>query len=524
MASQLKSSRVFGKRSVLALGFLLAGSTVAACGSSADVADESGVGTGGKNGTGSSNGTGGLVLGSGGGNSGSGSSSSSGGGSNSSGGSAQGGATYGGDVDYPDDITFDYDMGEGGSTSCASVTGTPQGVSRPIDIIFVIDNSGSMSDEIQEVEENIYDNFATIIQNATVGGNPIDYRVIMISRYGDSATNGISGSDTNFGVCIPSPFGVQKSTGPNFDNNCSNPLMTPLRNPADQPADRRFFHYSADIESRDALCAVLESYDSPDEFNDSSTTDDGPTGSAYRNWIKQAPNGWQAWLRPDAFKTFVVITDDRIACNRNEFGGPNLALDDGSDGSAQTAAANFDSALLALSASQFGTAAARNYIFHSIIGLNEKTNVDEPYQSDEPINTQECGDGSNVDAVSRGYQYLSKLTGGLRFPLCRPSFDPIFDAIAQGVIDTAEVPCQYDFPTVNGIINPNNIKMTFKPGAGADQSFAKVANVGACTSGNQYYFDDNANPTKLFLCEDACTTVQADDAGSLELDFGCLGS
>jgi hypothetical protein len=179
MASQL-GSKVFGKRSVWALGFLFAGSTVAACGSSADVADESGVGTGSKSGSGSSqgsgsqNGSGGLVLGSGGGSNGSGSSSSSGGGSSDGGQTAQGGATYGGDVDYPDDITFDYDMGEGGSTSCASVTGAPQGVSRPIDIIFVIDNSGSMSEEIQEVEENIYSNFASIIQNATVGGNPID--------------------------------------------------------------------------------------------------------------------------------------------------------------------------------------------------------------------------------------------------------------------------------------------------------------------------------------------------------------
>ncbi len=77
---------------------------------------------------------------------------------------------------------------------------------------------------------------------------------------------------------------------------------------------------------------------------------------------------------------------------------------------------------------------------------------------------------------------------------------------------------------MNGIINPNNIKVTFKPGTGAEQSFTKVTNAGACSSGNQYYFDDNANPTQLFLCGDACTTVQADDAGSLALDFGCLGS
>src|SRR5690606_38263088 len=104
---------------------------------------------------------------------------------------------------------------------------------------------------------------------------------------------------------------------------------------------------------------------------------------------------------------------------------------------------------------------------------------DEPYYPDDPINTTECGDGSNVSSVSRGYQYLSRLTGGLRFPLCRPSFNPICDAIAQGVVDTAEVPCQYDFPTVSGIINPSNISVAFKPGSGADRAFTKVTNEAA---------------------------------------------
>jgi hypothetical protein len=356
MASQRRTT-VVGKRSVFTLGFLLAGAVVAACGSNADITDDDGAsgGKSGSGGKGTQTGTGGgVILGSGGkgGGSSSGGGSSTGGSSSGGGHTVQGGATFGGEVDYPDDITFDYEGGEGGTSSCASVTGAPQGVSRPIDIIFVIDNSGSMSEEIQEVEENIYSNFATIIQNATVGGNPIDYRVIMISRYGDSGTDGIENSDTNYGVCIPSPFGVQKSTGPNFDNDCSDPLRTPLRAPADQPADRRFFHYSADIESRDALCAVLESYDAPDEFNDNSTTNDGPTGSAYRNWIRQTtiPNssqtGWQNWLRPEAFKTFVVITDDRIECNRSNFGGPNQAFEDNNDSNAQTAAKYFYSALL----------------------------------------------------------------------------------------------------------------------------------------------------------------------------------
>ena len=68
------------------------------------------------------------------------------------------------------------------------------------------------------------------------------------------------------------------------------------------------------------------------------------------------------------------------------------------------------------------------------------------------------------------------------------------------------------------------IKVNYWPGnGGAVQTLTKVDNQGAC-SGNAFYFDDNANPTKVFLCPNSCTTVQADTKAKLQLDFGCLGS
>src|SRR5690606_27110888 len=78
----------------------------------------------------------------------------------------------------------------------------------------------------------------------------------------------------------------------------------------------RFFHYSADIESLDALCVLLESYDEPDEFDpDDVATNDG---GIRNNWTPLAPNGWQNWLREGAFKTFVVITDDDVYCDTDD--------------------------------------------------------------------------------------------------------------------------------------------------------------------------------------------------------------
>jgi len=59
----------------------------------------------------------------------------------------------------------------------------------------VIDNSGSMTDEIVEVEEQINLNFAAIIDSAVPA---IDYRVVMVSAFGDSGDQEI---------CVGAPLG-----------------------------------------------------------------------------------------------------------------------------------------------------------------------------------------------------------------------------------------------------------------------------------------------------------------------------
>ena len=51
-------------------------------------------------------------------------------------------------------------------------------VKLPVDIILLLDNSGSMSDELEAVEANINRNFAEILAESGV-----DYRMILISRH-----------------------------------------------------------------------------------------------------------------------------------------------------------------------------------------------------------------------------------------------------------------------------------------------------------------------------------------------------
>jgi hypothetical protein len=159
--------------------------------------------------------------------------------------------------------------------ACASVRAEAEVIATPVDIVVLLDNSGSMSDEARSVEANINDNFATILENSGV-----DYRVILVSRHRDSDR-----LTSNTDVCIASPLSGL--------GQC----------PAPAPVEgARFFQYSVGVGSRDSLELVLDTYDGaePDDF-------------------ELAPNGWSEWLRPGAKKVFLEITDDDSRLSAAEF-------------------------------------------------------------------------------------------------------------------------------------------------------------------------------------------------------------
>ena len=83
--------------------------------------------------------------------------------------------------DDDDDATDERDRGDEEHESCASVSQKAESHRQPVDILFVIDNSTSMTDEIESVRNRINDDFARIISESDV-----DYRVILISRYNDA--------------------------------------------------------------------------------------------------------------------------------------------------------------------------------------------------------------------------------------------------------------------------------------------------------------------------------------------------
>jgi len=230
----------------------------------------------------------------------------------------------------------------------------------------------------------------------------------------------------------------------------------------------KFFQVNRSIESNDSLSLFMN--------------------NTYWTQIK-------ANLRPSAYKAFIEVTDDQ---------------------SSPTTGAQFDAFLLTgAGAGYFGTTTKRGYVFHSIVGVNT------PLQPNQPKTTSVCSTAVNAGPQ---YQDLSILSGGLRHPVCDTNYSAVFNNIANSIVKA--VACELLTPAQSdgGVIDWSKVQVQYTPGGtGAPNTYPQVANAGACT-GDGFYYDNPASPTKVTLCPQSCTTVSADNAAKVELLLGCLGS
>lgn len=354
-----------------------------------------------------------------------------------------------------------------GDGACAVTSSQATLGKKPVDIIFVVDNSGSMSDEIIGIQDNINVNFAQII-----GASGLDYRVIMVSRHGEAV-----GPES---ICISPPLSGNATCNP----------------PPAQPTNgARFFHYSTEIDSHNSLRKIRDTYNTPDEFN-------------------QPAGGWSTWLRADALKVFVEVTDDEA---RSMTGGQNDPTTD-PIGTANA----FETALFGLTPKMFGDANNRNYVFHSIVGLAENNPATKAWEPNDPVQTTKCryADNSESEHHAPTYQELSKRTGGLRFPVCEfGSYDSVFQTIAQGVVAGAQIACDFAIPDppTGETLDLSRVAVAYTPGSGGStQYFSQAMNSAACVP-NAFYIENN----RIYLCPDACTTVKADSSGKVDVLFTC---
>jgi hypothetical protein len=163
--------------------------------------------------------------------------------------------------------------GDIGEACAASVA--PYEMTKRVDIVFVVDHSASMHDEMAQIRDNV-NRFAERIDE-----HGLDARVVFVVP-----------KDSNLryaGICVPPPLGAA---------DCG-----------DNPP--RFFHVDQPVGSRNALELILATY----EHASVDFLGNGGSGGP----------GWKIRLREDAIKVFVVVTDDESRMSAAAFDKALLA-------------------------------------------------------------------------------------------------------------------------------------------------------------------------------------------------------
>ena len=348
-------------------------------------------------------------------------------------------------------------VASGGGESCATQQADAAITRLPVDIIVVIDNSGSMQDEIDAVSRSINVNFANVLQSSGV-----DYRVILISRHEKK------GRETS--ICVTAPLSANATCPP-----------TP-----DQPAfTDRFYQYSLKVDSLNSLELITTTYDAtkPDEF-------------------KLAPMGWSAWLRPTASKVFLEISDDNsTTMTAADFDSKLLELSPDNFGTAMHRKYTFHS-IVGIGEKPTPTDAwLPSEPLQTTVcnGNGDKVeNAGPAYQE--------------LSILTGGLRFpLCQFN----------AFDTVFETIANNVASHAGIACEFDIPPApaDRELDLSKVAVSYDAGDGsASQTYGQAMSAADCVP-NAFYID--AASQKIELCPEACAAAQTGVKPSINVLFTC---
>lgn len=158
--------------------------------------------------------------------------------------------------------------------ACAGTSIVAELAALPVDIVWVVDNSSSMADEIAAVREGI-NAFATQLSETS-----IDYHLVMLSKRGAAQAGDL------WPVCVPMPLAA-----------------------ADCGDNQRFLHSDFPKEGIKSVQPLEQLLGSLDQTQGYKIGDSGGRGGS----------PWRDFLRQDSSKAIVVVSDDNSRLSSSAF-------------------------------------------------------------------------------------------------------------------------------------------------------------------------------------------------------------
>ena len=385
---------------------------------------------------------------------------------------------------------------------------------RPVDIVFVVDNATEIRNLTAQVERQLNQNFAGILDDSG-----IDYRVVVLSGYGigfrEAPPPFVRPDGTRVtpfgvaGICVTPPLG--NGIDDDLDGRCDRLLEAPA-------GTDRFTHLPLLIRNRRAPCQFLEAFDGTKRLVIETRTVNGKDAVAT---VERDVAPLRAQLRPGAFKVIVFVTVDGFDCKYDgePYGGA------GADETVVDAEEIADAWMVALrdvAPEHFGsTSGDRRFSIYSIVGQqiedDNGTSVSgQPVSSTAPLFSKTCG----VEAVSPGigYQALSVATEGYRFSACEDDYGEMFKLMAQEAVRGARIPCTFDLPQPKAgeDLDLDTVEMTYLADGVVQGALRRIASAGRCNDAGFLIQAD-----KISLCPQACRRIGRNPRAVLKTRFGC---
>ncbi len=195
--------------------------------------------------------------------------------------------------------------------------------------------------------------------------------------------------------------------------------------------------------------------------------------------VHSSYNRWKDMLRPNGQLHFVVVTDDD---------------------SREMTAVRFKNVMANVNPPQ------TDFIFHG-------------------ITSSRTGMVGGCDFAIRGrvYEKLITETGGVISDLCKQDFDPVFDELANSVVQSS-LSCEWKIPPPpeDESLDPEKVNVNFEDNDGKTHTIGHVDSKSDCENAEQaWYYDNNDTPKNILMCPQTCDWIRSELKSKVTITFGC---
>ena len=195
-------------------------------------------------------------------------------------------------------------------------------------------------------------------------------------------------------------------------------------------------------------------------------------------------------LRTNAVRHIVVVSDDNDYWSADQFEAELANLDPSFEG----------------------------YRFHGIYAFMNK------YEACEIDRDAPCCIYAAPDGAGTVYRDLVERTGGVAGDMCLQDFDPVFDELAEAVIESVGLSCEWGIPAPpdGDALDPGLVNVLFIDPEGNPHPIGRVASAADCGDVlHGWYYDDPANPTEVLVCPQTCDWIMDFEGAAMKILFGC---